>query len=108
MYGGTTGNITYGANSNNTLAFEPAGSTRFEKTVLWDFGLNKTFTFRGGQNRIKATIDGFNILNSAPVLSYSSNNLSTAGTTANPLPPSQRIATILPPRVFRAGVTFWF
>jgi len=54
------------------------------------------------------TLDGFNILNSAPVLSFSTNNLSTLGTTANPIIPAERIATILPPRVFRAGVTIWF
>jgi hypothetical protein len=103
VYGGTSGTISY-----NTLNFEPAGSTRLEKQMLWDFGLNKTFTFRGGQNRIKATIDGFNILNSATVLGYSSNNLSQLGTTSNPIPPSQRIDSIIPPRVFRAGLTIWF
>jgi len=103
VYGGTTGTINY-----STLSFEPAGTTRLERTTLWDFGLNKTFTFRGGQNRIKATIDGFNILNSAPVLGYSSNNLSLLGTSSNPVLPSDRINSILPPRVFRAGVTLWF
>jgi hypothetical protein len=76
VYGGTTGTIQYGGNAN-TLNFEAGGTTRLEKQMLWDFGLNKTFTFRGGQNRIKATIDGFNILNAATVLGYSSNNLSS-------------------------------
>ena len=76
--------------------------------MLWDAGLNKTFTFRGGQNRVKFTLDGFNILNSAPVLGFSSNNLSSLGTTANPVIPAERISSILPPRVFRAGVTIWF
>ena len=110
VYGGTTGTITYGGGNppNNTLAFEPAGSTRLERTILWDLGLNKTFTFRGGKNRIKATIDGFNILNASPVLGYFSNNLSSLGSTANPILPKDRIDSILPPRVFRAGVTFWF
>ena len=103
VYGGTSGTINYA-----TLTFEPADTTRLEKTVLWDAGLNKTFTFRGGQNRVKVTIDGFNILNSAPVLSFSSQNISTRGTTANPIIPAERISTILPPRVFRAGVTIWF
>ena len=100
VYGGTSGTITYGANGNNTLSFEPAGSTRLESTKLWDLGINKTFTFRGGQNRIKATIDGFNILNSSAVLGYGSNNLSSTQ--------SVRISSIIPPRVFRAGLTFWF
>jgi hypothetical protein len=95
VYGGTSGTINYG-----TLTFEPSGSTRLERTKLWDVSLNKTFTFRGGQNRIKATIDGFNILNTATVLGYGSNNLSSAN--------SVRINSILPPRVFRAGLTIWF
>jgi hypothetical protein len=95
VYGGTSGTINYG-----TLTFEPAGSTRLESTKLWDVSLNKTFTFRGGQNRIKATIDGFNILNSAPVLGYGTNNVSSTN--------SVRISSILPPRVLRAGLTVWF
>jgi len=95
VYGGTGGTITY-----NTLTFEPAGTTRLEKTKVWDLGVNKTFTFRGGQNRIKATLDGFNILNSAAVQGYGSDNLSSTQVT--------RISSILPPRVFRAGVTIWF
>jgi hypothetical protein len=103
VYGGTSGTIQY-----STLSFEPTGTTRLEKQMLWDFGINKTFTFRGGQNRIKATIDGFNILNSATVLDYSSDNISSAGTTSNPIPPSQRISSIIPPRVIRAGITVWF
>jgi hypothetical protein len=71
-------------------------------------GIHKTFTFRGGQNRIKVMIDGFNILNAAPVLSYSSQNLSLLGSTSNPVIPSQRISTILPPRIFRVGTTISF
>lgn len=109
VYGGTTGTISYNAqNVANTLNFEPGGSTRLERPMLWDMGLNKTVTFRGGQNRIKVTVDGFNILNSAPVLGYSSNNVSLLGTTENPVIPAERISSILPPRVFRAGVVFWF
>ena len=92
----------------STLNFQPGGTTRLEKQMLWDFGINKTFTFRGGQNRIKATIDGFNILNSSTVLGYSSSNISSAGSATNPTPPSQRISSIIPPRVIRAGMTIWF
>jgi hypothetical protein len=91
-----------------SLNFQPPGSVRLERTMLWDFGLNKTFTFRGGQNRIKATIDGFNILNKATVTGFSSSNLSSLGSTANPVLPSERISSIIPPRVFRAGITIWF
>lgn len=102
--------ITHSVNNqnSNTLYFEPAGTTRLEKTVLWDLGLNKTFTFRGGQNRIKLTVDGFNILNASPVLGFSSNNISRLGSTANPIILSERISSLLPPRVFRLGATFWF
>jgi hypothetical protein len=57
---------------------------------------------------VKVNLDGFNILNSSPILGYSSNNISSAGTASNPIPPSQRISTVLPPRVFRVGSTFWF
>jgi hypothetical protein len=103
VYGGTSGEVEY-----DELNFEKGGSTRLEKQMLWDFGLNKTFTFRGGQNRIKFTIDGFNILNSATVLDFDSNNLSALGSSVNPIPPSQRIDSIIPPRVFRAGMTIWF
>jgi len=108
VYGGTSGTISYAASGANTLNFEPGGSTRLEKTVVWDLGVNKTFTFRGGQNRIKLTVDGFNILNSAPVLGFSSNNLSLLGSTSNPVIPAERISSILPPRVIRLGATFWF
>ncbi len=103
VYGGTTGAISY-----SSLRFQPEDTTRLERTLLWDLGLNKTFTFRGGQNRVKFTLDGFNITNSAPVLGFASNNLSELGTALNPVLPIDRISSILPPRVFRAGVTLWF
>jgi hypothetical protein len=112
---GTAINVATGAVASapstvnrTTLNFENTGSTRFERTAIWDMGIHKTFTFRGGQNRIKVMLDGFNILNSAPVLSYSSNNLSLLGSTSNPVIPSQRISTILPPRIFRIGTTISF
>jgi hypothetical protein len=100
---------TYSPGGNaNAMAFQPAGTTRFEKTSLLDIGIAKTFSFNGGRQRVKVNLDGFNILNSSPVLGYSSNNISSAGTASNPIPPSQRINTVLPPRVFRVGTTFWF
>ena len=110
------GPVYHGVNSSgaatttnwNTLNFEKDGSTRLEKTMLWDMGVNKTFTFRGGQNRVKFTLDGFNILNTSPIRGYSSNNLSLLGSTSNPIPPSERINSLLPPRVFRVGMTVWF
>ena len=97
-----------GTSNRSTMEFQPRGTTRLERTKLWDVGLNKTFTFRGGQNRVKFTVDGFNILNSAPVLRFTSNNLSRLGSTANPILPSDRIRTILAPRIFRAGVAIFF
>ncbi len=100
---GNTTTINYG-----TLNFEPTGTTRYERTVLWDMGIHKTFTFRGGQNRIKIMVDGFDILNKAHILNYSSSNISLAGSTSNPIPPSQRISSILPPRIFRVGATISF
>jgi hypothetical protein len=108
VYGGVnaSGNpttITY-----NTLNFEPTGTTRFEKTILWDMGIHKTFTFRGGQNRIKIMVDGFNILNKDHIRGFSSGNISSLGSTSNPIPPSQRISSILPPRIFRVGATISF
>ena len=108
VYGGVNASGNPTTISYSTLNFEERGTTRFEKTVLWDMGVHKTFTFRGGQNRIKVMLDGFNILNAAPVLGYSSNNISTAGTTSNPVRPSDRINTILPPRIFRVGATISF
>jgi hypothetical protein len=90
------------------LQFEPNGSTRFERTVLWDLGIHKTFTFRGGQNRIKLMVDGFNILNKAHITNFSSNNISLTGSTSNPIPQSQRIRSIIPPRIFRVGASISF
>ncbi|GMV22500.1 MAG: hypothetical protein AMXMBFR57_24490 [Acidimicrobiia bacterium] len=108
VYGGVNaaGNPT--TISYNSLNFQERGTTRFERNMLWDIGVHKTFTFRGGQNRLKIMLDGFNILNADDILSYSSNNISTLGTTSNPTKPSERISTILPPRIFRIGATFSF
>ncbi len=109
VYGGI--NPTTGANttiSYGTLQFEERGATRFEQQAIWDLGVHKTFTFRGGQQRLKVMLDGFNILNDDLILSYSSQNVSLAGTTANPVKPSDRISSILPPRIFRLGASFSF
>ncbi len=109
VYGGVNPNngnpttITY-----NTLQFQKRGTTRFERQAIWDIGVHKTFTFRGGQNRLKIMLDGFNILNNDLILGYGSNNISALGTTANPIKPSDRISSILPPRIFRIGGSFTF
>jgi len=100
VYGGVN---TAGANttiSRATIQFQPANTTRFERTDLLDLSLQKQFSFRGGQNRIKVMLDGFNILNTAAVQGYSSNNVSL--TTAT------RVSSIIPPRVFRVGAQINF
>jgi hypothetical protein len=86
--------------SRATIQYQPANATRFERTDLLDLSLQKTFSFRGGQNRIKVTLDGFNMLNQAVVQGYSSNNISL--TTAT------RVSSIVPPRVFRIGAQINF
>jgi hypothetical protein len=91
----------------NTLNFETRGSTRYERTALWDMGIHKTFTFRGGQNRLKLMVDGFNILNAAPILRFGSNYLSSVPA-AGTIHATERIRTILPPRIFRFGATISF
>ena len=47
-------------------------------------------------------------MNGDDILGYASNNISTRGTTAHPILPSERISTILPPRIFRVGATISF
>jgi hypothetical protein len=100
VYGGVN---AAGANttiSRSTIQFQPANATRFERTDLLDLSLQKQFSFRGGQNRIKFMLDGFNILNTAAVQGYSSNNVS--------LTTSTRVSSIIPPRVFRVGAQINF
>jgi hypothetical protein len=93
--GGTTGTITY-----NTLQVEPNDSVRFEPTKIFDIGIQKLIKFRGGKNRLKLMLDGFNMLNTNNILSYVSNNRSNAGFT--------QPASIVPPRVFRFGASLQF
>jgi hypothetical protein len=93
--GGPTGAITY-----NTLEFQGRDSERFESFKQVDIGVQKTFKFRSGKNRLKLMMDGFNMLNSNTIQSYNSNNSSLATFT--------QPATIVPPRVFRFGATLNF
>jgi outer membrane receptor protein involved in Fe transport len=73
---------------------------RFDPTNLLDIGLQKSFRFRGGKNRVKLMLDGFNIFNMNTIQGYASNNLSATNVTA----PS----SIIPPRVFRVGASINF
>jgi Carboxypeptidase regulatory-like domain len=93
--GGTTGTIT-----KNTLTQAPLDAFRFEDAKLLDFGVQKIVKFRGGKNRVKLMVDGFNMFNVNQIQSYVSNNQSAAGFT--------QPASIVPPRVFRFGASIQF
>jgi hypothetical protein len=92
---GTAQTITY-----NTLTFQPTGTTRLDPISLLDLGLSKTFTVRGGKNRVKLMLDTFNVFNVNTVTSFNSNNTSSTGFT--------QPSNILPPRVLRFGAQFGF
>jgi hypothetical protein len=96
VYGGTTGNLT-----KNTLVVQPINQFRFGDLRLLDASVQKSFRFRNGKNRIKLSFDGFNLTNDNTVQSYVSNTISAG---ANYLAP----ASIVPPRIFRGGVSFNF
>jgi hypothetical protein len=97
VYGGTTGqSISY-----STLQVYPSNHTRFDDLKVLDAGVQKTFRFRGGKNRIKLMLDGFNLTNNNAVTGYNSGNLSDAPNYAAP-------SSIVPPRIFRVGATFNF
>jgi len=101
VYGGVTSTgtaaplITY-----NTLEFQPRGATRLSPTKLLDLSAQKTFTFRGGKNRLKVMFDAFNVFNVNTVLGYASSVVGSS-TFANP-------NSIVPPRVFRIGAQIVF
>jgi hypothetical protein len=92
---GAAQNIGY-----NTLSFQNAGTTRFGATKLLDLGVSKTFALRGGKNRLKVMLDGFNVFNVNTITSFNSNNQSTTGFT--------QPSNIIPPRVVRFGAQFGF
>jgi hypothetical protein len=95
VYGGTTGTITY-----NTLTAAPVDAFRFDAVKLLDAGVQKTFAMRGGRNRLKLMLDGFNLLNENTILGYASNNQSRSGFT--------QPNNIVPPRVLRMGASVTF
>ena len=96
VYGGTTGTLP----AKNTLQQRTTDTFRFDAVRLLDVGVQKVIKLRGGKNRIKLMLDGFNMLNENTVLSYGSNNQSLAGFT--------QPATIVAPRVFRFGASLNF
>jgi hypothetical protein len=93
--GGGTTTIT-----KNTLTQAPLNTFRFKDAKLLDFGVQKIVKFRGGKNRVKLMLDGFNLFNVNAIQSYVSNNQSAAGFT--------QPASIVPPRVFRFGASLQF
>ena len=98
VFGGVGQNsINYGSGS---LEFQPRDQVRFKDVHLLDMGVQKSFRFRGGRNRIKLMGDGFNLFNQNTTLGYSSNNASSASFI---IP-----QTIVPPRVFRVGAQINF
>ncbi|HET7698406.1 MAG TPA: carboxypeptidase regulatory-like domain-containing protein [Vicinamibacterales bacterium] len=98
--GGLNANGASTTINRNTLEFQPRDAVRFDPTNLLDVGLQKSFRFRGGKNRIKFMLDGFNVFNRNTIQGYSSNNRSLTTVTA----PS----SIIPPRVFRVGASVNF
>jgi hypothetical protein len=93
--GGTTGTISY-----STLTQANLNTVRFDPTTLLDIGVQKIIKFRGGKERLKLSVDGFNMFNSNVIQSYVSNNQSSSGFT--------QPASIVPPRVFRFGASIQF
>jgi hypothetical protein len=95
VYGGTTGTITY-----DTRELVPRNDVRFEAVRLLDIGVQKIIKFRGGKNRVKLMLDGFNMFNESTVLGYVSGNQSNVGFT--------QPNSIVAPRVFRFGASLNF
>jgi hypothetical protein len=102
------GNVNGGLNSTggpttityNTLELYSRDHERFKPTKLLDIGFQKNIKFRGGRNRVKLMLDGFNMFNVNTIQGFTSNNLSNANNTA----PN----SIIPPRVFRVGASVVF
>ena len=102
VYGGTTGRLTYSLNNSNrnTLRYQPENSVRYDPVKLLDISIAKAFEFRGGKDRVKLMLDGFNMFNQNTILSYNSPNITKAGYT--------QPTSIVPPRVFRLGMAVNF
>jgi Carboxypeptidase regulatory-like domain len=101
VYGGVTAAGAATTISYGTLTFEPRGTERVQSVKLLDLGLQKSFRFRGGKNRVKLSADGFNLFNTNAIQAFSSANLSLPATYNSP-------STIVPPRVFRFGASVNF
>jgi len=100
--GALASNVTY-----DTLQFNMRGTDRADAINLLDIGVSKTFQLRGGKNRLKLTLDGFNMTNIATVTSYRTSNTS-ASLNSFGIPQYLQVSGIVPPRVFRVGASFTF
>ena len=67
---------------------------------MLDLGVQKVFSLGDRAYKLKLMADLFNVFNVNTVLTYSSNNVSLATSTAP--------ASIIPPRVLRLGVRLKF
>ncbi|HEY2431103.1 MAG TPA: carboxypeptidase regulatory-like domain-containing protein [Vicinamibacterales bacterium] len=93
--GGTTGTINY-----SSLIVQSVDAVRFDATPLLDLSVQKVVKLRGGKERLKLMLDGFNMFNINGIQSFVSNNQSSSGFT--------QPASIVPPRVFRFGASIQF
>jgi hypothetical protein len=98
--GNVFGGVGQATLTKNTLTSANLDEVRFEPVKLLDMGVTKAFVFRGGRNRLKLTLDGFNLFNVNTITSYVSNNQSVVGFT--------QPSAIVPPRVFRVGTAITF
>ncbi|MEX2271077.1 MAG: carboxypeptidase regulatory-like domain-containing protein [Vicinamibacterales bacterium] len=95
------GGVGQGTIDYDTLQFRPVDQNdRFEAVKLLDLSLQKTFSLGQERYRLKVMLDAFNVLNSNVIFDYDTNNLSNEEVNL--------VEDIVPPRVFRFGVTFNF
>jgi hypothetical protein len=102
------GDVFGGLNSNgaptvityNTLEFQTRDSVRYDPIKLLDIGIQKSFRFGNGRNRLKLMLDGFNMFNVNTIRSYADDNKSISA--------FNEPDSIVPPRVFRIGASFQF
>jgi hypothetical protein len=94
------GNLRTIAYGQGSLRFQPNGDTRLEPQKLLDLGLQKTFMFRGGRNRVKLMFEAFNVFNIATVTGWASGNMNAVS--------FNQPTGIVPPRVLRVGTQIGF
>jgi hypothetical protein len=103
--GTPTAQCTAPAISYGTLAFEPAGTSRYPATNLLDVSVSKNFDF--GRQKLTVTFNCFNLLNINSVTSFQSSDLSNNGLNGS-FNTFNSITGIVPPRVFRIDLRYAF